>query len=604
MEFVEHALQYAEKGFSVFALPVNGKVPRKDTNGFKDATRSQELIEEWWSENAHYNIGIKCGNFKGRCLVVIDIDKHGNDGYKGLSELEDLLGELPDTVTALTPTGGRHFYFLSAKALKNSAKFQGKDGVDVRAEGGYVVAPPSIHPDTKTPYRWENGKSPFEIPFAMLPNSWERAMEKNVSKDEKRTIEDVKFTKGNRVDSLVSLIGSLVRKGLNELEIRAAVDVANSMRCLPPLSPSEMETNVYPALTRNWLKEDPFWENIKVKSSYLPEPVPFDQVTEEDLVLAPELIKGTLRQGHKMMLSAPSKAGKSFGLLELAFAIAEGKPFFGDDCVQGKILYMNMEIDESSFFNRLNKIYAKLMPANGIIHKGNIVIWNLRGKGAPIDQLADAIIEESRGFNAIIIDPLYKVMMGNENDNSEMGKMVAIFDRIASETGASIIYAHHFAKGFGGDKNVIDRASGAGVFARDPDAMLTLNPLEDVENGFRVEYVLREFPNHKPVDVEFNYPTHQIHLDWKNVELEDSTSAKEKKKRKANQKKEETKEGVIELAESLRDESGMFELSDLEAELKKLGTDLSRPTIRKYLAEYGFKVTKQGKKGQSDLWGR
>ena len=268
MEFVEHALQYAEKGFSVFALPVNGKVPRKDTNGFKDATRSQEQIEEWWSENAHYNIGIKCGNFKGRCLVVIDIDKHGNDGYKGLSELEDLLGELPDTVTALTPTGGRHFYFLSAKALKNSAKFQGKDGVDVRAEGGYVVAPPSIHPDTKTPYRWENGKSPFEIPFAMLPNSWERAMEKNVPKDEKRTIEDVKFTKGNRVDSLVSLIGSLVRKGLNELEIRAAVDVANSMRCLPPLSPSEMETNVYPALTRNWLKEDPFWENIKVKSSY------------------------------------------------------------------------------------------------------------------------------------------------------------------------------------------------------------------------------------------------------------------------------------------------------------------------------------------------
>lgn len=603
MDFLKQALQYAEKGFSVFALPVKGKVPRKDTRGFKDATRNQEQIREWWSENAHYNIGIRCGNFKGKCLVVVDVDRHGHDGYKSLQEIEDLLGPLPETVTSVTPTGGMHLYFLSPIAISNTTRFMGKDDIDIRGEGGYVVAPPSIHPDTWTEYEWKEGHSPFDIPFALLPSAWEKAMEKTPPKAEKATIEDKIFQQGERVSGLVSLIGSLVRKGLNDAEIRAAVDTANDLRCKPPLTPSEMDSNVYPALTRNWLKEEPFWENITVNSSPLPEPETFEEMEAENLELAPELIAGVLRQGHKLMLSAPSKAGKSFALIELAFSIAEGREWLGNPCKQGRVLYLNMEIDKASFANRINKIYGKLSPARGT-HKKNIVVWNLRGFAAPLDKLCDSIIAQGQGFSAIIIDPLYKVMMGSENDNSEMSKMVSQFDRIASETGASIIVCHHYAKGHGGDRNVIDRGAGAGVFARDPDAILTMTPLEDKENGFRVEYVLREFPNHKPTDVEFIYPIHEVHHDWESIELEDSVSAQAKRKKKAEKKKVDIRETVAETAERIRDENGHFYLNDLANELEKLNLTPSPHTIRSYLESFGYTVVRKGGKGFPDVWGK
>lgn len=604
MDFLEQALQYAEKGFSVFALPVKAKVPRKGTEGLKDATRNQEQIREWWSENAHYNIGIRCGNFKGKCLAVIDVDQHGYDGYESLRQLEDLYGPLPDTVTALTPTGGMHLYYLSPLALKSSAPLnKAYPGVDVRAEGAYTVAPPSIHPDTWTEYEWKEGHSPFDMPFALLPSAWEKAMERTKPKEEKATIEDKIFQQGERVSGLVSLIGSLVRKGLNDAEIRAAVDTANDLRCKPPLTPSEMETNVYPALTRNWLKEEPFWENITVNSSPLPEPETFADMEEQHLELAPELINGVLRQGHKLMLSAPSKAGKSFALIELAFAIAEGREWFGNPCRQGRVLYLNMEIDKASFVNRINKIYGKLSPARKT-HKDNIVIWNLRGYAAPLDKLCDSIIEQGKGFSAIIIDPLYKVMMGSENDNSEMARMVSQFDRIASETGASVVVCHHFAKGFGGDKSVIDRGAGAGVFARDPDAILMMTPLEDKENGFRIEYVLREFPNHKPTDVEFVFPIHEVHYDWENIELEDSVSAQAKRKKKAEKKKTDIRETVAETAERIRDENGHFYLNDLANELEKFNITPSPHTIRSYLESFGYTVVKRGGKGFPDVWGK
>ena len=365
-----------------------------------------------------------------------------------------------------------------------------------------------------------------------------------------------------------------------------------------------MESEVYPALTRNWVKEEPFWETIAVHSSYLPEPETYRDMAEESLPLAPELIKGVLRQGHKMMLSAPSKAGKSFALIELAFAIAEGRPWFENQCEQGKVLYLNMEIDPPSFRNRIDKVYEKLSPAWDT-HKENIVVWNLRGHAAPLDKICDSIIQHGRDCRAIIIDPLYKVMMGSENDNSEMARMVAQFDRIAAETGASVIVCHHFAKGYGGDKSVIDRGAGAGVFARDPDATLMMTPLADTGNGFRVEYVLREFPNHKPTDVEFIYPIHEVHHDWDSIELEDSLSAQAKRKKKAEKKRnEDIRETVAETAERVRDERGNFWLNDLTTELKKLDITLSPHTIRGYLESYGFRVVEKGKKGFSDVWGK
>ena len=234
-----------------------------------------------------------------------------------------------------------------------------------------------------------------------------------------------------------------------------------------------------------------------------------------------ELINGVLRRGHKMLISGSSKAGKSFLLMELSIAISEGTKWLGFQCKQGKVLYVNLEIDPASCVNRFLKIYKAL----GLTpkHMDDIVIWNLRGHAVPLDQLVPKLIRRVRDMrlDAIIIDPIYKVITGDENSASDMAAFCNQFDRICTETSCSVIYCHHHSKGAQGAKRAMDRASGSGVFARDPDAqldMIELELTEEVQNwiaergasAWRLEGSLREFPNFKPVDFWFEYPVHRL----------------------------------------------------------------------------------------------
>ena len=194
--------------------------------------------------------------------------------------------------------------------------------------------------------------------------------------------------------------------------------------------------------------------------------------------LAPCLIDGVLRQGHKMLIAGPSKAGKSFLLIELAIAIAEGKKWLGWQCQQGKVLYVNLELDRASCLHRFRDVYKTSVIAHD--HLKNIVIWNLRGRSEQMDKLAPKLIRraQKQGFLAIIIDPIYKIITGDENSADQMSKFCNQFDKVCTELGCAVIYCHHHSKGAQGGKKSMDRASGSGVFGRDPDALLDLIELE------------------------------------------------------------------------------------------------------------------------------
>lgn len=193
---------------------------------------------------------------------------------------------------------------------------------------------------------------------------------------------------------------------------------------------------------------------------------------------AEELIEGILRQGHKMLLVGPSKSGKSFSLIELCIAIAEGTKWMGRQCKQGDVLYVNFELDRASCLHRFKDVYQTLglTPNNA----NRIFIWNLRGKTLALDQLVPKLIRraEKKKYIAVVVDPIYKVITGDENSASEMAKFCNQFDKIADALGASVIYAHHHSKGAQGGKKSMDRASGSGVFARDPDALLDMIELD------------------------------------------------------------------------------------------------------------------------------
>lgn len=233
-----------------------------------------------------------------------------------------------------------------------------------------------------------------------------------------------------------------------------------------------VETNIGKESWEEWRE----W--IESVNDDLPDPESLLDTWDDLPALSPPLIDGVLRQGHKMLLAGPSKAGKSYALIELCIAIAEGKKWLQWNCAKGKVMYVNLELDRASCLHRFKDVYEAMhiKPAN----LNNIDIWNLRGKSVPMDRLAPKLIRRAtkKDYIAIIIDPIYKVITGDENSADQMAHFCNQFDIVCSDLGAAVIYCHHHSKGGQGQKRSMDRASGSGVFARDPDALLDLIELE------------------------------------------------------------------------------------------------------------------------------
>lgn len=223
-------------------------------------------------------------------------------------------------------------------------------------------------------------------------------------------------------------------------------------------------------------------EWIESVNDDLPDPESIAQVWNELPELAPPLIDGVLRQGHKLLLAGPSKAGKSFALIELCISIAEGRPWLGFSCARGRVLYVNLELDRASCLHRFKDVYDALgwEPRN----IGSIDVWNLRGRSVPMDKLAPKLVRRAikKDYIAVVIDPIYKVITGDENSADQMAAFCNQFDKVCTELGCAVIYCHHHSKGSQGGKRSMDRASGSGVFARDPDAMLDMIELDVSED--------------------------------------------------------------------------------------------------------------------------
>ena len=265
--------------------------------------------------------------------------------------------------------------------------------------------------------------------------------------------------------------------------------------------------------------------------------------------LADPLIENVLRKGHKLLLAGPSKAGKSFALIELCICIAEGKPWLGRfNCAQGKVLYINLELDRASCLHRFKDVYDALgYPPD---HVGSIDVWNLRGASVPMDKLAPRLIRRAakKGYLAVVLDPIYKVITGDENSADQMAKFCNQFDLVCRELECAVIYCHHHSKGLQGGKKSMDRAKAACAACRElldthghgdaysqDDACSRSRMLEiakehlgladlraldatiadrkkhaDGMTAWRIEGTLREFARFEPVNLWFDYPIHKL----------------------------------------------------------------------------------------------
>lgn len=240
---------YARRGWHVLPLHSikNGRCTCGKTNcgspgkhpclltGLKGSTQDLAKVKKWWSRWPKANIGIRTGAESG--LVVLDIDPR-NGGEKTFKKLIKKYGTLPKTLKANTGGGGFHFYFKHPGGKVKGRKDFSGPGIDVKADGGYVVAPPSLHSSGEN-YVWTDGAGPDDVNLAVLPR-WLRS--KNRKKIKKSTEPSAKITKGERNDRLTSLAGSLRNQGMGEEDIFAVLGHINKSQCVPPLSESEVRT--------------------------------------------------------------------------------------------------------------------------------------------------------------------------------------------------------------------------------------------------------------------------------------------------------------------------------------------------------------------------
>lgn len=231
MSLREHALQYAEKGWPVF--PCNGKKPYTE-HGYKDATTDPDIIRKYWEKYPNANIGFAVPEN----IVVLDVDiKHdqGKYGDETLAALIEKNEPLPATVESLTGGGGRHLFFLTDKPVPCANGFL--PALDLKSKGGFVVLPPSNHPDTGQIYEWEASSSPFENEMAPLPD-W--LCEQMMEKPKAALIVPEQIPQGQRNDVLFRMGCSMHAKGCSEMSITAALCAENQERCIPPLPEREV----------------------------------------------------------------------------------------------------------------------------------------------------------------------------------------------------------------------------------------------------------------------------------------------------------------------------------------------------------------------------
>lgn len=313
--------------------------------------------------------------------------------------------------------------------------------------------------------------------------------------------------------------------------------------------------------------------------------------------LSAELISGVLREGNKMIITGDSKAGKTCMSQNLAVCIAEGKPWLDKfQCQQGKVLYINLEVEEASLYYRFCEIY-KALEVKISKNSNNLQVWNLRGHAVPLDELAKKLIRRCRNtgpYKAIFLDPLYKVQQGDENSAEAIIKFCNALDKIAHETGAAVIYDHHHPKGDAGARKVTDRGAGSGVFARDADAICDLtnlvpgNEASDLvkelcdknEKPMELSFVLRDFKDIPSIKVWFKFPLHVVD----SAGLLESCYAEGSKEgnlhHNPNYKSEDDKRRIVEYAFGVCQEQGYAKLSEMANY-----SEVSERTLRKYVNE-------------------
>lgn len=479
--FLAAALSYADRNWPVFPLhnpngqggcscrkndcQSIGKHPRTK-NGFKEATTNSSAIKRWWKRWPDANVGIVTGETSG--LMILDVDPR-SDGDDSLFELEQQHGKLPDTVEALTGGGGRHILFAYPKEPVKS-KVGIAPGLDVKAVGGYIVAPPSLHASGK-PYEWEVNSHPDDVALASCPKWLIDKLKEPEHKDSNPSENKVDpaailagVPEGQRDNRLFQYACRLRAKNITKEEAKTLVLQA-AAHCSPPFPEQEALRKIDSA----W-KYAPGKAKMEARKLEPPRGLTAAELLAKEFADPVWAVPNILPEGLSLLCGKP-KIGKSWKALNLAIAIALGGTALSSVRVErGEVIYLALEDSERRLKKRIS-IVLQGEPAPDNLHL--FTRWSRLDQGGLLH--LKNWVKEHPDTRLVIVDTLQRVRQrqkGKSNPYGEDYEALEGLKALADKHSLAVLVIHHLRKA--GADDVLDLVSGTTGLTGAADTILIL----------------------------------------------------------------------------------------------------------------------------------
>jgi hypothetical protein len=458
---------YAERGIPVFPLHSvhngacscgnpecahKGKHPRV-AGGHKSATKDRNVITKWWTQWPDANVAVPTGAASG--LLVVDIDPR-NGGPGDRAEFVEQFGAIPRTAESKTGGGGRHLYFRDTgrKVPKQLAP-----GIDLKGEGGYVVAPPSIHASGNS-YKWDRLPGQFAEPPEWLRDRIiaPRAKERVESAPNERA-----RSEGQRNDNLTSLAGVMRRRGMSRQAIEAAL-LEENQQCNPPLPADEVRRiaesiSRYAPIDAAPLKG---LETARLATRCL---------ADIDAKPVSWLWPGHIARGKLTIFAGDPGLGKSQITASIAGIVTRGGrwPVSNEKCEPADVLFLSAEDDAADTIRpRLEAVGADLSRVHIV---DGVLVGCTRGATAAnrgfslkLDvEALDSKLTALGGVAALFIDPLTAFLGdADSHKNAEVRSLLMPLNELLARHNTAVIGVSHLNKAEG--KQALMRVSGSLAF--------------------------------------------------------------------------------------------------------------------------------------------
>jgi hypothetical protein len=502
---MEAALRYADDGWQVF--PLHGIENGKCTCGVKcsspgkhprvnwstEATDDFGKVTEWWKRWPNANVGVATGMRSG--IYVIDVDNKDSvdlgggtligSGDHSLKLKQAEIGKLPDTRSSTTGSGGTHLVFAYPSDQDAIAGGMGNRGgllfsVDTRGDGGYIVAPPSMH-QSGNRYRWNDPDQPLSLP----PKTWLDFIATASGGDKSPLTPSTDFViqAGEGRHEWLFRVGANLRgqHGLDYVPLYGALMAYNSHHCRPPISPQDIEH-----IVQNCMKYEAGTDGVLGAS--VPRLLEGDDLAEllfdfmqDEPAPFKELVNSLLHSGEAMIIGGPPNVGKTWVVMDMMLGIAQGGYFANHfSCSAAPVLFIDEEGSRRGDWERFNM----LLGGRGDMSSSGIPLYAKIDAGVRLDterghtQLGRLIERYKPG--AVFLDSLVRVHGGQESDNRAMADFFRLVKRLQVNYECAFIFTHHIRKpGKDAQEDPLWILRGASDIQGYPDSILIIMPGEN-----------------------------------------------------------------------------------------------------------------------------